>query len=250
MRGLAGYRRGWRLLPAGVADRQLIDGCRSVGPSLPWVVLNIGVRGTHKELALGRGNIWIHRGADIDARVSAFEADPHNSPMPLYFLTFPSAKDPSWPDRYPDRATVDIAGVTSWELFEPFADTAWMRRGPAYEQLKAKLTDELLTQVLRFCPQLQGHIEHVELATPLSFNHFLNRQYGDFMSLAASPQRFALPGLSAHSGIPNLYFSGQDVAAAGVVGAVTGGIIAASAVLGRNVVADLPPSTVTTQHTA
>jgi all-trans-retinol 13,14-reductase len=74
----------------------------------------------------------------------------------------------------------------------------------------------------------------------LSFNHFLNRQYGDFMSLAATPQRFALHGLSAHTGVPNLYLSGQDVAAAGVVGALMGGAVAASAVLGRDVFGDLP----------
>jgi all-trans-retinol 13,14-reductase len=42
------------------------------------------------------------------------------------------------------------------------------------------------------------------------------------------------------SGVPNLYLSGQDVAAAGVSGAVVGGAVAASAVLGRDVFADLP----------
>jgi all-trans-retinol 13,14-reductase len=114
-----------------------------------------------------------------------------------------------------------------------------MRRGVEYEELKRKLTDELLEQVLRFCPQLDGRIDHSELATPLSFNHFLGRQYGDFMSLAHSPNRFALRDLSSHTHVPNLYLSGQDVAAAGVSGAVMGGIVAASAVLGRDVLADL-----------
>jgi all-trans-retinol 13,14-reductase len=35
--------------------------------------------------------------------------------------------------------------------------------------------------------------------------------------------------------VPGLYFSGQDVVAAGVSGAMIGGATAASAVLGRNV---------------
>jgi all-trans-retinol 13,14-reductase len=55
----------------------------------------------------------------------------------------------------------------------------------------------------------------MELATPLSFNRFLGRQYGDFMSLAHSPNR-----------IPNVYLCGQNVAAA-------------SAVLGGDAMADL-----------
>ncbi|MFD7011265.1 hypothetical protein [Rhodococcus jostii] len=146
---------------------------------------------------------------------------------PLYFLTFPSAKDPSWDERHPGRATIDI-GVTSRSLFEPSADTGWMNRGADYDELKARLIEELLDQVFRFCPQLRGKIDHTELATPLGFNHFLGRDRGDFMSLAASPKRFAIRGLGAHSGVPNLFFSEQDVAAAGVVGAVQGGVIAAS----------------------
>jgi all-trans-retinol 13,14-reductase len=229
-----------KLLPPQLVDVGLVDELRSVGPSLPWVVLNIGIRQTDAELGLDGTNIWAHSGPDIDAEIAAYEADPHHTAMPLYFVSFPSAKDPSWQDRYPGRATVDIGGLTSWELFEPYADSAWMRRGAAYEELKRKFTDELLGQVLRFCPQLDGRIDHLELATPLSFNHFLGRQYGDFMPLAHSPRRFALQGLSSHTHVPNLYLSGQDVAAAGVSGAVVGGAVAASAVLGRDVFADLP----------
>jgi all-trans-retinol 13,14-reductase len=229
-----------KLVPPQRVDAELVEAVRSIGPSLPWVVLNIGLRHTDAELGLDGTNIWAHSGPDIDAEIAAFQADPHHTPMPLYFLSFPSAKDPSWADRYPGRATIDIGGLTSWELFEPYADSAWMRRGAEYEELKSKLTDELLGQVLRFYPQLDGRIDHVELATPLSFNHFLGRQYGDFMSLAHSPQRFALRGLSSHTHIPNLYLSGQDIAAAGVSGAIMGGAVAASTVLGRDVFADLP----------
>jgi all-trans-retinol 13,14-reductase len=228
-----------KLVPPQAVGVELVDDIQSVGASLPWVMLNIGMRYTDAELGLDGTNIWAHRGPDIDAEVAAFQADPHHTAMPLYFLSFPSAKDPSWQDRYPGRATIDIGGLTSWELFEPYADTAWMRRGAEYEELKRRLTDELMGQVLRFCPQLDGRIDHVELATPLSFNHFLGRRHGDFMSLAHSPRRFALQGLNSHSHVPNLYLSGQDVAAAGVSGALMGGVIAASAVLGHDALVDL-----------
>ena len=228
-----------QLLPPESTDADLIESLRAVGPSQPWVVLNIGIRQSDAELNLGKSNVWIHRGNDIDAAIADYEADPVNRPMPLYFLTFPSAKDPSWPDRHPGRATADIAGMTTWTFFEPFADTAWMDRGEDYAKLKHTLTEELIEQLLRFCPQRRGKIDHAELATPLSFNHFLNREHGDFMSLAASPTRFAVEKLSAHTGVGNLYLAGQDVAAAGVVGAVQGGVVAASALLGRNVMSDI-----------
>lgn len=149
----------------------------------------------------------------------------------------------SWEQRYPGRTTIDICGLTTWSLFELFAGIQWMRRGEEYDRLKDRLmdrlTEELLGQVLRFCPQLEGKIDHVELATPLSFNHFLGRSTGDFMSFAHTPHRFRQRWISAHSPVPGLYFSGQDVVAAGISGAMVGGVTAASAVLGRNVLDDL-----------
>ncbi|MEU5259803.1 NAD(P)/FAD-dependent oxidoreductase [Amycolatopsis sp. NPDC021455] len=228
-----------RLLPAGVAT-DLADECAAMERSLPWVVLNIGIKESAAALGLDPRNIWAHGGADMQERMSAHQADPHNQPMPAYFLSFPSAKDPSWDERYPGRATIDICGLTTWSLFEPFDGSRWMRRGAEYDRLKERLTEELLGQVLRFCPQLEGKIDHTELATPLSFNHFLGRTTGDFMSFAHTPERFRQGWISAHSPVPGLYFAGQDVVAAGISGAMVGGVTAASAVLGRNVLDDLP----------
>ena len=211
-----------------------------IGPSLPWVVLNIGIRESAEALNLPQANIWAHAGPDIDAEVAAFEADPHHRKMPLYFLSFPSAKDPLWDTRYPGRATVDICALTAWSLFEPYADTAWKHRGAGYDELKERLTAELLDQVLRFCPQLKGKIDHVELGTPLTFNHFLGRKSGDFMSFAHTPTRFRQRWLGPRTSVPNLFLCGQDAASAGVSGAMVGGAIAVSAALGRDVLQDLP----------
>jgi all-trans-retinol 13,14-reductase len=84
----------------------------------------------------------------------------------------------------------------------------------------------------------QGH--RCNAAPAPDGRRFLGRQYGDFMSLAHSPNRLALGHLSSHTHIPNLYLSGQDVAAAGVSGALMGGVVAASAALGGDALADLP----------
>ncbi|KJK33567.1 FAD-dependent oxidoreductase [Lentzea aerocolonigenes] len=232
-----------RLLPAEVAQRSgLADRCRTMESSLGWVVLNIGIKESTSDLGLDGTNIWAHGGADLKARVAAHQADPHGEPMPVYFLSFPSAKDPSWEQRYPGRTTIDICGLTTWSLFEPFAGTRWMGRGEEYDKLKDRLIEEMLGQVLRFCPQLAGKIDHVELATPMSFNHFLGRTTGDFMGMAHTPERFRQRWISAHTPVPGLYFSGQDVVSAGVSGAMVGGATAAAAVLGRNVLEELATS--------
>lgn len=228
-----------KLLPSGVGMDGLQDACKAIGPSLTWAVLNIGVNAPIGELGLGGGNIWAHADADIDVRFAAYEATPETLPMPLYFLSFPSAKDPQWDQRHPGRTTVDICGLTTWKLFEPYAGTAWMNRGPGYHELKERLSAELLAQVLRFCPQLEGRIDHMELATPVSFNHFLGREHGDFMSLAHTPARYADRRLGTRTAVPNLFLTGQDTVSAGVSGAIVGGVVAASAVLGRDVLQDL-----------
>jgi all-trans-retinol 13,14-reductase len=227
-----------RLLPPEVAG--LPAGGEEIGPSLPWVVLNIGIRESGEALGLPQANIWAHAGPDIEGERAAFEADPGHRRMPLYFLSFPSVKDPLWEARYPGRATVDICGLTTWSLFEQYADTPWKHHGPGYDELKERLTAELLDQVFRFCPQLRGKVDHLELGTPLTFNHFLGRESGDFMSLAHTPTRFRQRWLGTRTSVPNLFLCGQDAAAAGVSGAMVGGVVAASAVLGRDVLADLP----------
>jgi all-trans-retinol 13,14-reductase len=223
-----------QLLPKEADTAGLAASCRTIGPSLTWVALNIGIKESDASLGLNPANIWAHTGPDIDAQVAAYEVDPHNRAMPLYFLSFPSAKDPQWETRHPGRATIDICGLTTWSLFEPYIDSTWMKRPAGYQELKDRLSAELIDQVLRFCPQLKGKIDHMELATPLSYNHFLGRRHGDFMSLAHTPQRFADRSLGARTPVPRLFLSGQDVAAAGVSGAIVGGIVAASAVLGRD----------------
>lgn len=229
-----------RLLPTEVpgavpeAAVALRDTARGLPLSQCYVALNIGIEASNAELGMHAANVWSHPSNDLVGNWQRYAADPQHQPLPLHFISQPSAKDPSWPDRYPGRSTIDICSLTDWRLFEPFAGTGWMRRGGEYEALKARISDEMLAEVYRHYPQVKGRIAHHELATPLSFNHFLNRERGDFMSYAQTPHRFAQRWMRAHSPVPGLFFSGQDVTGAGVSGAMVGALVACSAVLGRD----------------
>ena len=62
----------------------------------------------------------------------------------------------------------------------------------------------------------------------------MNYPRGEAYGLAATPARFALRSLTAHTSVRNLFLTGQDVTSLGVAGALFGGVVSASAILGRN----------------
>ncbi|BEU98803.1 NAD(P)/FAD-dependent oxidoreductase (plasmid) [Acidovorax sp. DW039] len=237
-----GIRKTLDMLPADLESCAPLRWASSKLPlTLGAVVLNVGLNKSNQELGVGPANIWIHRSAQQGQDWKRYVANPAQEPMPLHFISQPSAKDPTWAERYPGRSTMDICSFTDWRLFEPYTQTQWKRRGQAYEDLKQRLTAEMLEQVYRFYPSAKGHVDYTELATPLSFNHFLNRSQGDFMSYSPTPQRYAQRWMRAHSPVKGLYFSGQDVSMGGVSGAMVGGLLAASAVLKRDLFRELRP---------
>ena len=212
---------------------------QSMPSTLPAVVLNLGLNASNADLDVGPANIWIHQSAHQTEDWQHYIQDSSNRRMPLHFISQPSAKDPTWPERYPDRTTMDICSFTDWNLWKPFQGTQWKHRGDEYEALKARLTEEMLQQVYRFYPKAEGHVAHAELATPLSFNDFLGRTRGDFMSFAPTPERYEQRWTRAFSPVKGLLFTGQDVAMGGVSGAMIGGLLAASAALGRDLFREL-----------
>jgi all-trans-retinol 13,14-reductase len=59
------------------------------------------------------------------------------------------------------------------------------------------------------------------------------------MSFAPTPERYQQRWTRAFSPVKGLFFSGQDVAMGGVSGAMVGGLLAASAALGRDMFREL-----------
>ena len=106
--------------------------------------------------------------------------------------------------------------------------------GAEYEDLKARLTERLLDQLYAAVPAVRGKVDHAELSTPLSTQHFTGHARGEMYGLSATPDRFRLR-LGAQTPIPGLFLTGQDLSSLGVVGALFGGALTASSVLRRNV---------------
>lgn len=225
-----------RLLPAGEADRHgLRTALRRIEPSVAHASLYIGLRETAETLGLPRTNLWIYPDHDHDRNVARFTADP-DAPLPVAYVSFPSAKDPDFERRYPGRATIEVVTLAPYAWFERWQDTRWMKRGEDYEAFKQKLTDKLLDALYTHVPQVRDRIEHAELSSPLSTQHFAGHPRGEIYGLTHSPERFEQRWLRPRTAIRGLYLTGADICTAGVGGALFGGLLTASAILGRNLV--------------
>jgi phytoene dehydrogenase-like protein len=206
---------------------------RGLPPSMAHLCLYVGVRGTAKELGFTGTNLLFHPTPDHDANLARFEKDP-SAPFPLMYVSFPSAKDPDFERRHPGHATLEVITPAPYDWFVHWENTRWKRRGEDYNEFKQKLADRLRHELEEVVPTVRGRIEIAELSTPLTTRHFVNYPHGEIYGMSAGPERFRVRCLTARTAIHNLYLTGQDACMLSVVGATIGGILTASAVLGRN----------------
>jgi all-trans-retinol 13,14-reductase len=221
-----------RLVPAEVSRRHgYTRRLKQVEPSIAHICAYIGLKHTAEELDLPRTNFWIYPDTRHTANLEAFRQD-IEAEFPAVYISFPSAKDPSWQERYPGTATIEIVAPAFFEHFEQWKDQPWGKRGEEYDALKKRLTDRLLEHLYDKLPQLRGKIDYCELSTPLSTDFFCAYRRGEMYGLTHDPQRFEQDWLRPETRIPGLYLTGQDVLSCGVGGAMFAGFVAALSVLG------------------
>lgn len=223
-----------RLLQRDVVEQHgLMPTVEGAGPSLAHMSLYVGFKQTAAEMGLHKTNLWVYPHDDHDAAVAAFAADPE-APLPVTYISFPSAKDPDFERRHPGRATVEVVVPAPYAWFSRWEDTRWHKRGEGYDAFKARFTERLLDALYAQCPQLRGKVDHAELSTPLSTRHFAGHPHGEIYGLSHTPARFEARWLKPATPVPGLFLTGSDICSAGVGGALVGGALTASVVLGKN----------------
>lgn len=221
-----------RLLPKSIVEKHGYDkALKKIEVSSAHLCIYAGFKGSAEELSIPKKNLWIYPSADHDANVDAYKED-LNAPMPLIYISFPSAKDPSWSERYPNKSTVEIVTTCNAELFERWKGSTWNKRGEDYEALKQRLMDRMLSVLFEKMPQLKEHLDYVELSTPLSTQWFQWNDGGEILGLDHTVQRFEQSWIHPKTKIKNFYLTGSDVVTAGVGGALMGGVMSTAAMLG------------------
>lgn len=209
---------------------------RDVNPSASHVCLYVGLNASAESLGLPKHNVWIYDDYDFSSLESASQGDPL-SEKGLVYISFPSVKDPSWAEQNPDKATIQVIAPCSYERVKQWQDTKPGKRGEDYLEFKTKVTEKLKAKLLERFPQIGEHITFSELSTPLSTRHFSNYSSGEIYGLEHTPKRFSYSFLRPQSPYKGLYLAGQDVVTVGVGGALYSGVLAATKVLNKSVIA-------------
>ncbi len=224
------YNSLMRFLPEGVLPQKMYESLAKIRPSIAHGCLYIGLNASDQDLKLPKCNYWVYSGNNFDQGFEKYEEDP-DAPLPLLYVSFPSAKDPSWPERKPGMATLQVISPFPYHWVQQWQNTNWQKRPEAYNQLKTTIKSKMLSGLLKHFPQLEPHLEYVEFSTPLSTRHFTNYQHGEIYGLEHTPARFRQNWLRPYTPIKNYYLTGQDIITVGVGGALFSGYFTAFAIL-------------------
>ncbi len=228
-----------RLIPSTLQNELGISRLlKKVTPSLAHVCLYLGFNKTAAELDFPKTNYWIFPNYDHDANMERFEQDP-SSPFPVTYLSFPSAKDPSWDEHHPGTATLEAITGVPYSWFRKWEEKPWQKRGADYEANKQQFAERFLTEIYQRFPTAKAALAHSELSTPLSTRHFCNYPSGEIYGIDHTPERFRQKWLRPATPVKNLYLTGQDIVTDGIGGALMGGVLTASVLLRKNVLGSI-----------
>jgi len=214
-----------RMLPASALA--LGDQLKSATESFEVVELFLGLRRDPRELGFKGENYWIFDSFNHDD-IYARRNDLLDGRAAMAYLSFPSLKDPR-----ARRHTAEIIAPFSYRALEAHREEPWRRRGADYEAAKNRMTQTLLDFIERHHPGFRDLVEYLELATPLTFEHFTAAPSGSIYGYPATPEKYTNEWLGPRTPIKNLYLTGSDAAMLGIMGALMGGVVASSCVLGR-----------------
>ncbi|XP_072028858.1 all-trans-retinol 13,14-reductase-like [Amphiura filiformis] len=208
--------------------------------------LFVGLRGTKEELNLPANQLWAYTGPDYNKAVREYMAksreDCFNEDIPLLFISFPSAKDPTYNERFPGKSACTVVTLGNWDWFAEWEDERVMKRGDDYESFKDIMAKKAWEQVCGYFPQVKDRVEYFEAATPVTNKFYIGAMKGEMYGLDHNKERFQAKlwsRMRPETNIPNLYLTGQDIMTCGMTGAMFGGLICACKLLNRNVMGDL-----------
>ncbi|MBD3320099.1 MAG: FAD-dependent oxidoreductase [Chitinivibrionales bacterium] len=190
------------------------------------VSLYVGLKESPEKLGLHGENIWINETYDHENLTSQTYALLKGAPHRCY-VSFPSIRRNN-----AEHHNAEIIAMIEYAPFKKWAEQKWKRRQKEYYKLKEKIAAGLLDLVEKHLPGFTSMVEYKELSSPLTVENFTSRKNGAVYGFKPTAKYFRKHWYRVESPVKNIYLSGVDVCTVGVVGALMGGVAAASAVIG------------------
>ena len=195
-------------------------------PSLGAVCLFVGTDLDLTQTTMTDANVWHFSSANLDEVYAPADRGALPS-ADFFFLSSPSLKDPDSPGKAPPgHHTVELVTLAPFEPFSRWAGAKTMRRGEDYDRLKADLGDRWLAAAERYVPGLRGHVQVLEVATPVTAQSFVGTPRGSIYGPEHTPDLIGPFRYGAKSPIDGLFLCGSSVLGCGVVPCAASGRIA------------------------
>lgn len=114
------------------------------------------------------------------------------------------------------------------EMFRKWLNTGVEKRGKEYDELKTKMAENLLSSVEKYFPGYKASIEKYYTSTPLTFRDYTGTAEGSAFGLIKDSENSLMATVMPKTKIKNLYLTGQNVNAHGMVGVSAGVLVTLS----------------------
>lgn len=156
----------------------------------------------------------------------------HSWPQGMMCYTPATGSDTKW------ARQMIVNSIMPWREVERWADTCVGHRGPEYEAWKKQRTEMVLGSIERMCPGINGKIEHVFAASPLTIRDYLGTPEGSLYGFMQDCNNMPLSHMEVATKVPNLLLTGQNVNLHGICGVPLTAIQTSESILGQGKILD------------
>lgn len=198
--------------------------------SMSFIYLFVGLNDMD-DIKLPSHNIWSWNNPMYDDLMDKWFSDPESfkdEDIPG-FISFPFNKDSEWKDKYGSKGTAIVIVPFPYSSVEQWNNN----KNYEYNEFKEKYKQRLINKLISYNEKIKDKIIYTNLATPLTFNTFINSLYGESYGLNNGKERYELNDWNKpKSKIPGLYLTGQDTLSIGFSGSLTSGMLTFIAIEG------------------
>ncbi|KAF4108773.1 inactive all-trans-retinol 13,14-reductase [Onychostoma macrolepis] len=234
-----------KLLPPEVQTNPKVqDYLHTLKPGKGFFQVFAGFNATMEDLGISSTNMRLYKCNNMDEMMEEYfasdkEAAPDN--IPMMYVSFPSAKDPTSCTRFPGQSRMVIHTMVNPKWFEQWNNVNETERDEEYGRYKMRFANHLFEWACVHFPKLKEKVAMLHAVTPINM-HELEAAYGSMLSAEHSLDRYQPLNIAmtrCNTPVKSLYLSGQDVFSGGYSGALHGGLLCASTVMDQCLYVDL-----------